>query len=427
MAGAGLFIAVTVRLALMPFAHLGLDMDQFVGWVHAAATAPLGDIYRADLTFPPVMAYIFGALAALDPAFRTATTASDPLIRTLMKVPADLADLGLAAGVAWALRREPRWAPLGGLGIALHPAVVYISAAWGQFDSIYVIWALLAYLFVAADHPVPGAVMLGLSLMTKPQALPLAVPFVAYALGRYGLRGTRGLRGTLLPAAALAATVVALWLPFLAAGGPLDYLRGLGQYENANYAVLSLRAWNPWWILEQFAGGGFYSDLGHVVGPITPRLIGYALAGAGEAAVFWAVWRRATPRALALGLACASLVAFELLTTMHERYSYPALIFLALLLPERAGRWTWAAFAVVFAANVFAAVPPDPALGAVLPAGGPLGVAGSAAMFGLTVVALALLVRTDTGAAVDRAAATGNRTAAEGVRGTLAGEGDAGG
>ena len=59
------------------------------------------------------MAYIWGVLAAIEPAFQTVTDASDPWIRALMKVPASLADIGLALLVVYAL---PRPAVLGGGG-----------------------------------------------------------------------------------------------------------------------------------------------------------------------------------------------------------------------------------------------------------------------------------------------------------------------
>ena len=60
-----------VRIALWPTVGLTGDLDQFVLWVHGLATAPFGHAYDQDMSFPPVMAYIWGLLAALEPAFRT--------------------------------------------------------------------------------------------------------------------------------------------------------------------------------------------------------------------------------------------------------------------------------------------------------------------------------------------------------------------
>ncbi len=382
----GILIATAVRVVLLPTAGFRPDLDQFVLWVHDIATAPLGQAYRTNLSFPPVMAYVFAVLAGLDPAFRTITTGADAGVRVLMKLPATLADAGLAAGVAYALRSRPGWAVAGALGILLHPAVLYLSAWWGQFESIYLLPALVAYLLAISGRPVPAGVALAISLMTKPQALPFLVPFAAWVLGRYGVRVA------VATALAGALTVGLLWLPFLAAGGPLAYLGNVAMYQGETFPVISLRAWNAWWILQVQVTGGFVSDAGRIAGPVTPRLIGLAMAGLGEAIVFLAVLRRPTPRALALGLTCATLVAFSLLTTMHERYAYGAVVFLALLLPERGPRLAWIAFGILFTLNLAAAIPATPVLASV-PLGGALGIAGSLGMLSLTAACLWLLLR----------------------------------
>src|SRR5450759_3251033 len=136
----GLLAAALLRLALLPTMGLRDDTDQFVGWVHQLATGlPLGDAYRLDLSFPPVMVYVFWGLAHLVPVFGTAADAGDLAARIAIKVPAAVADLGLALGVAYLLRERPRWAIGAALAVALVPLTWYLSAWWGQFESIYVL------------------------------------------------------------------------------------------------------------------------------------------------------------------------------------------------------------------------------------------------------------------------------------------------
>ena len=94
----------------MPTEGLRGDLDQFVLWVHGIAVDGLGNAYDQNLSFPPVMAYIWGVLAAIQPAFQTVTDASDPGIRALMKLPASLADIGLALLVVYAFRATAAWA-----------------------------------------------------------------------------------------------------------------------------------------------------------------------------------------------------------------------------------------------------------------------------------------------------------------------------
>jgi Gpi18-like mannosyltransferase len=383
----GLLAAAILRLALLPTIGLRADTDQFVGWVRQlAAGLPLGEAYRLDLSFPPVMVYVFWALAHLVPAFGTATDAGDLTARIAIKLPAAAADIGLALGIAYLLRARPRWAIGAALAVAFLPLTWYVSAWWGQFEAIYVLLGLLAAILVLADHPIPAAAVLGLAVMTKPQALPFLVPFAAYALGRYGWRRAVVFGIVTCGVAAL------LWLPFLADGGPSRYLGNLGHYQDGPFAVLSLRAWNAWWLIQEPAtGGDFLADTGRILGPLTPRLLGYALAGLGELAVFLAVLRRPTRDGLLLGVAASVLVAFCLLTTMHERYSYGAVIFLIAAVSSRSRAAAWVVLAVAATANVVAAIPPSTEPGSLIPLGGVAGIAGSLAVLGASAGVLLLL------------------------------------
>ena len=382
LAGA-IVLAIAVRVLLLPAQGLKGDLDQFVLWVHGIAVDGLGNIYDQNVTFPPVMAYIWGLLAAIEPAFKTVTDSSDPGIRVLMKLPSTIADFGLALLALYALRDRPLWGVTAAIAILLHPAVIDVSAWWGQYESIYLLFALTAVVFALNDRNRFAAAALALALMTKPQALPFLIPFAAWFWAKGGLSG-------FLTAAAIGAGVIVLvWLPFIPADGPANYLHNLDEYQNDIFAVLSLRAWNLWWIVQTVgAGGGFVSDQTAIVGSLTFRYLGYALTALFELVVFFAVLRDPKPRTLILGLAASTLIAFSFLTTMHERYAYGALIFLMLLLAEAPVRWLAIAFGVVFTLNLLAAVPPTTEIGALLPVDGVLGVVGSVAML---IIAFVLL------------------------------------
>ena len=374
---------MAIRLVLLPTEGLKGDLDQFVLWVHGIAVDGLGNIYDQNVTFPPVMAYIWGLLAAIEPAFKTVTESFDPGIRVLMKLPSTIADFGLALLALYALRDRPLWGVTAAIAILLHPAVIDVSAWWGQYESIYLLFALTAVVFALNDRNRFAAAALALALMTKPQALPFLIPFAAWFWAKGGLSG-------FLTAAAIGAGVIVLvWLPFIPADGPANYLHNLDEYQNDIFAVLSLRAWNLWWIVQTVgAGGGFVSDQTAIVGSLTFRYLGYALTALFELVVFFAVLRDPKPRTLILGLAASTLIAFSFLTTMHERYAYGALIFLMLLLAEAPVRWLAIAFGVVFTLNLLAAVPPTTEIGALLPVDGVLGVVGSVAML---IIAFVLL------------------------------------
>ena len=383
----GLVAAIAIRLPLLPRPGLAGDIDEFASWVHAIVVEGFVHAYDRDITFPPVMVYVWAVIGAIEPAFRTVSSAADAGIRVLLKAPPSLADLGLAFGVAYALRTRPAVAVAAALGIALHPAVIDVSALFGQYESIYVLLGLGAFLLAINGHPRFAALALGLALMTKPQALPFVAPFAAWALATLGWRETARLVLIGL------GVVAVVWLPFVPFGGPAGYLRSLEAHQNDIFAVLSLRAWNPWWILQSAAGGDFLGDSTAILGPLTPRHLGLIAFGLLQLIVVAWVHRRPTPSALAWGLAASSIAAFLALTTMHERYAYPVLVFLALAFPDRRAAALWIAFGVVFTLNLLAAVPPSDEIETILPVGGGLGLAGSIAMTAIGVATFVELRR----------------------------------
>jgi len=379
--GVGVALALAIRAILLPQPGLAGDVDDFLGWVRAIGADGLGRAYDQPVSFPPVLPWLWWLLGSVAPGILDPSP-NDPVALALIKLPATLTDLGIAAIVGYALRARPGWSIAGALAVLLHPAIWYVSAWWAQFESLYVLPMLAAWLLLTRARPGWAAVAIAIGLMTKPQALPLAIPFAAYYLRRYGLDGS------LRAVAVAAATAAVLWVPFVAAGGLGNYVRNLADYSSI-FAVLSLRAWNPWWILTDLAGGGgLIADDVPIVGPVTLRWVGVAIAGLLELAVFLWVWRRPTATGLAWGLAAAALAAFIGLTAMHERYAYPALVFLVLCWPDRLAVWTWAVLGVAVTLNLVAAVPPSGGPGSLVAVGGLVGIAGSLAMTGALVAVL---------------------------------------
>lgn len=383
----GLVVAVVVRAILLPTDGFRDDLDRFAQWVQLVAIEPLGHAYRTENNFGPLITLIYWLLGVVQPAFASATDASDPAVRIALKLPGVVADFGIALSVGWLLRDRPRWAIVAAVGVLLAPAIVYTSTWWGQWDSIWVLAGLAAAILALNGRPVLAAIVLAGALMAKPQAIVLLPPFAAFAWARFGRREV------LLAGAALLVTVAVLWVPFVADGGIGDFVRNVAQLQGGLYAVLSLRAWNLWWILQSSAGGGqFVADGTGLVGPISPRWIGYGLVILLEILIMRAVLRSPAKGGLLLGLAASVLVCFTFLTAMHERYLYGALVFLAPLIPDRRILGAWLVLNLVAFLNLLAAAPPTAAIRQALPIDGSVGLLGAATIVGLAVVVMWLLV-----------------------------------
>jgi Gpi18-like mannosyltransferase len=386
---------IAIRLWLLPMDGLRGDLDQFVGWVHHIATRGFGTLYgetaAGPVTFGPVMGYVWALLAAVQPAFGSVTDAGDPAIRVLMKLPATIADFGIAAVLWFAWQSRPRWAAIAVAVIMLHPVVFYVSAWWGQYESIYVLTGLAAVAAAGKGRNGLAAALIAVSVMTKPQAIPFLLPFAAWFWATGGPREVA--RAMVIGAAVIAV----LWLPFIPAGGPLGYIDNVREYSSGVFGILSLRAWNPWWIVQEVAAGGeFIRDDIPVLGPLTLRHVGYAITGVLSLIIAAAILRDPTPRRLVLGLAASVLVFFTFMTQMHERYAYAAFVLLLLALDDRWIRWIWAAFGTLLMLDLFSAAPATAALQQALLRVPWLALVGSVAMTAVTIATLLLAVRSGT-------------------------------
>lgn len=389
---------VLVRLWVLPSTGYRDDLDQFVEWIRFIANHGLGHAYDAKLSFGPVMAFLWWLHGLVTPAFATAPDALDPGLRLQMKLPATLADFGLAAAVWHAVRSkplgaQPGWALVAAGIILLHPGIWFLSGWWGQYESIFALEVVIGFVFATSGRNGLAVVALTAALLTKPQVAPLLVPFGAYLLARIGWRSPAAIVRLALLAGVAAATAAVLWAPFVAAGGPAGYLQNLASYQGDTYSVLSLRAWNLWWAIQELlAPGAVVGDGQAFLGPLTFRALGYGLTGTLLLVIGIAVYRRPTAAQLALGVAAAAMVAYAFLTTMHERYAFAAVPFLALLVADRRLRWIALALGLAFVANLIA-VASATYLETPLVVDGLTGFAGSAAMVSLALVLLWELVR----------------------------------
>jgi Gpi18-like mannosyltransferase len=65
------------------------------------------------------------------------------------------------------------------ISYAFNPAIIYDSAIWGQVDSVYTLFFMLALMLFVSGKQMFSGVFMALAILTKPQSFVL-VPLFAW-------------------------------------------------------------------------------------------------------------------------------------------------------------------------------------------------------------------------------------------------------
>ncbi len=364
-----LLAALVVRLFFIGNEGFKTDVSTYAAWAIGLSQHGFAKFYSTIgfVDYPPGYFYILAAIGYVWHLF----SAHDPgyaVLRDLVKVPAILADLGVGALVYAIVARfaSARVALVAAAFYLFNPATIYISALWGQVDSIAGGFALLAIyaLLRSEDQRPSGAGSKGFagtgwivfawlafsySILIKPQAAVLLPLLVAFAFVNPQLRRERIVASAIGAGAALL-LALALTEPFHPSNPIAAFAWLYDRYHNGAivYAYNSVNAFNLWAI----RGTLWVSDTQPILG--LPQWIwGLVLVIAALALIVWRYVQDRTSQALLEGCAIATLAFFVLATRMHERYSFNGLLFTIACIPF-ARRYLWGAIAlsVVLLANL---------------------------------------------------------------------------
>lgn len=351
-----------LRLLFISNEGFKTDVSTYAAWAIGLSQHSFAAFYSnigfAD--YPPGYFYILAVVGHLWQLLFAAHDSGYAILRDLVKLPAILADLGVGALIYAIVRR---FASTGyALGAAalylLNPATIYISALWGQVDSISGGLALLAIycLLRSEDRDQTGWIVGGwlafaYSLLIKPQAAVLAPLLLAFAFVDARQRRQRLIATGIGIVASLVLALV-LTEPFHP-GNPIAAFGWLWDRYVFGYNVYpynSVNAFNLWalrgtmWLPDSQAipSWGF-----------AQHLWGALLVLAALGLIVWRYLQDRTSQALLEGCAIAALAFFCLATRMHERYIFNGLVFTIACVPF-ARRYLWAtvALSVVLVANL---------------------------------------------------------------------------
>lgn len=324
--------ALLVRGVLAPYHGFDTDLQDYVDWglvmdrhfwhFYAVASAGNQPFYLIP-NYPPLSMYIFGlldaayfGLAHLAGQQPAALVTASHALSFVMKLPTIAADLGTIALLYLLARRlfSKRSALLVAAAYAFSPAILFDGALWGQTDSIFTFFLLLALAFATRRQGIWSGIFFGLAIMWKPQPA-LYAPLLLLYLWRWA-----GWKEALQSAGSTLATSLVICAPYLL---PPDFelailAKNVGVWASAGHA--SDGAFNLWWLL-----GTERSPAQPFLGPLSPTLLGWGVFLLILLLILASIWKDTAPQSLFFGAGLLGLSSFTFLTLQHERYLYPAL------------------------------------------------------------------------------------------------------
>ncbi len=374
--GGMLVIALFVRLLFIGADGFKNDVSTFESWALTLSQHPLRQFFASAgfADYPPgyfFILWIVGRLYALvahsDPSYTA--------LKIAVKLPSILMDL-VDAGLIFALVRRfstTAWALLAAACFAFNPAAVFISAYWGQVDSVAGGMTLAAILLlVEADRGsdarqfgfiVAAWLCLAYSILIKPPALVLVPLFLAYVYA--GSDGSVRIRRAW---ATLAGGLLSLALGYLCALafnpgwsplGQFAWLIGRYHYAAGVYPYNSVNAFNVYVALGHHfweSDTGLIPNLtfgGRTFG-VPQYVCGIALFVAALVLLVWRYLQRRTGTAFVEAAMILSLGYFVLSTRMHERYIFNGfMLAVPLIFLRRRYLWAAAILSLTLVANLF--------------------------------------------------------------------------
>jgi Gpi18-like mannosyltransferase len=311
-------VAFVLRILLFSFQGYQTDMNTFVSWFNTAANSGPRLFYTnvGWCDYPPFNVYLFwgfGSLARMLGLFGTT------FVTYIVKLVPTIFDL-LTAGLIYFFIHKQLSFKLSIISVALYvfnPVVIFNAAVWGQFDAIYTLFLLLSLIFALKSKPEFSAVSFAVGILTKPQAIAL-LPLIVFVIFK-----KNGVKRLMLSVVTFTATIFAIILP-MQWNNPITFLSDIYFGAYSGYAYTSINAFNMWGLFGLWVPDGNLFILGWVM---------FAAFSLFSLYVLNKRWDKSNSM-LTFFVAFMLLFAFFMLPTrIHERYLFPVISILALMVP----------------------------------------------------------------------------------------------
>ncbi|MBE7056678.1 MAG: DUF2029 domain-containing protein [Ruminococcaceae bacterium] len=344
--GIGLFVRLVAAIPSPGFAN---DVALFKYWGRTAADDFVNtyNILGSNIDYPPGYVYILATCGFIAKIFGAQDTVAYDLI---IKLPAILADCGIALFIyKFCKDRVPKkWIYFFVAFWMANPLAFIDSTVWGQVDSVLTLASVAGFYFVSEKKFIWASMIFGVGVMLKPQAI-IVLPVLCYALFK-----NKKVKTFILSALTGVGTAVLVALPFAvnvdmstaymqesvtpvletlhANGGgfittlvtPFAWILSLFMGTAGHYDYASVNALNFFFSL----GGNWVKDDGALWG-LTWFIWGMIFIVIA-AALTWFLHLK-TKDSKALPFVSASVILLLVANfgpRMHERYFFPAIVFL---------------------------------------------------------------------------------------------------
>jgi dolichyl-phosphate-mannose-protein mannosyltransferase len=322
---------VAIRVVLLPGRGFPDDISAFEDWALALGTTGTAGFYSDTsgmrypvLDYPPGYMYVLLVIGNIYTRLCQCTDHS-LLLKVLEKLPAVLADFGVAA-VCYAIGRSissERHARIAALVLLVLPPLWLVSAYWGQVDSVAAFALLLTLWAAIRQRWILTWGLFACTILIKPQAAPLIPLLLVWEWRSTGFTAA-------FPAGIAAGGAIAYLstIPFTIDHSLISgtrwlferYINGIAKYPYNTTGGFTLFG---------ITGNYFQSDGQTVLGvPLhTWGIALFLILLVATTVKLAATLRDAASRVQFLASAYVVLAGFFILSTrMHERYLMPALL-----------------------------------------------------------------------------------------------------
>jgi len=326
-----LIVAVLIKFLLLALpGHYG-DLFLHQEWGNFLINHSPTEIYhQTPCNLPPFWIYILWFFAQVHHLI-----AQQPLLMTseAIKMPGVFADLAIGLVIFYFLLKKgvkEKIALLASLFFILNPFVVYNSSIWGQLDSTYTFFALLAFVLLDKRKVGWASIFLALSFLTKLQGVIFVLLFFFLVIKKFGFQKT------IFSIILFLLTIFIVILPFFLNNvDPIFIFQKTWLVSWHQAPVLSVNSFNFWWPIQAvsfnleesnlYLRDASFVSLGNNLIMINFKMIGLILFS-----IFYFIILIKYKKNIYLLTSLATLNFFMIPTNIHERYIFPFFAFFSI-------------------------------------------------------------------------------------------------